>query len=783
MPNLSSQREAFPASVKTTLLYVIIPPHPSEDQYGLEKVDDGLIQSESVFLMKKPFHTKSEVISSRTINFLTKSFLVVLLCAAFIAMIMVMLLLTVWGVRYESEDFEFDEELLPGGSTWNAVTFVSYPSWMTTASLTVGSIYFLYSILTLAVFIYSVFKMKCRILREQGWIIVFLVAVVFFLIPIEPVFAVLVVDFTDEGFEALSTASVILENIRVAACYTALFFFPWALMHSYRLLEPNRWKFYRAKLGTLAVYVAWLIICATVFKVNIALLPFTTLVFCVRIYVNVPHARFLVVGIVTAAIEMATLVLMTMSMLKTEAKLRDTSYVQYRTRHVGFALFRWISTRFFVLLITSGLLVALCQPIGGYRSSLIAGHDDDLAYWYPLRVATVDTFLLAWMTITAYLMLPSTTSVPTRAKPGYGAIPRDEQPIAYKTTGDKENDFNCFVMDTQVLAFNFAWLAYYAGSEKINTVDLNECEILGLVCDGSRDIQAMVGKTATRLVVAFRGTKTLRNVKLDVKISWSMVGNVFKVLEDSTTHNCKRAKVHSGFSKAYKGISSELKSKLLASGDTKSLPILVTGHSLGGALATLFAFDLVLDDPDVGKRLSVTTFGSPKVGNKYFRKMYDDRVRSHWRVELAPDMITRLPLAPYVHVGKQALITESNDLLLDPSHLDVHINQQKRALLRSHKKSSYLIALKSWCEKQHGDLYMPTFLAFPVKDGSSKGLFQLSEDRASMEFLGKSERASTSSRRSSSSSVRDSPVPEHVSILWRRLAESVALRLEAEANA
>lgn len=83
--------------------------------------------------------------------------------------------------------------------------------------------------------------------------------------------------------------------------------------------------------------------------------------------------------------------------------------------------------------------------------SVIAGHDDDLAYWYPLRVATVDTFLVAWMTITAYLMLPSTTSVPTRAKRGYGAIPRDEQPIAYKTTGDKENDFNCFVMDTQVI--------------------------------------------------------------------------------------------------------------------------------------------------------------------------------------------------------------------------------------------------------------------------------------------------------------------------------------------
>eukprot|EP00189_Rhodosorus_marinus_P009411 CAMPEP_0184737558 /NCGR_PEP_ID=MMETSP0315-20130426/360_1 /TAXON_ID=101924 /ORGANISM="Rhodosorus marinus, Strain UTEX LB 2760" /LENGTH=140 /DNA_ID=CAMNT_0027204827 /DNA_START=220 /DNA_END=639 /DNA_ORIENTATION=- len=86
---------------------VFILPHPSEDQHGLEKVDDGMIQSESMLLMAKPFHTKSEVISSRTINVLTKTFLVVLLCAAFIAMIMVMLILTVWGVRYEIDDFEF----------------------------------------------------------------------------------------------------------------------------------------------------------------------------------------------------------------------------------------------------------------------------------------------------------------------------------------------------------------------------------------------------------------------------------------------------------------------------------------------------------------------------------------------------------------------------------------------------------------------------------------------------------------------------------------------------
>mmetsp|Transcript_17201 Transcript_17201/g.69660 ORF Transcript_17201/g.69660 Transcript_17201/m.69660 type:complete len:176 (+) Transcript_17201:567-1094(+) len=147
-----------------------------------------------MFLMKKPFHTKGEVISSRTINVLTKSFLLVLLGAALMAMIMVMVLLTRWGVTYKVEDFEFDGELVPEGSSWNEVTIVYYPYWMTAASLAVGSLYFLYSVLTFAVFLYSVFKMNCNILREQGWIIVFLAAVVLFLIPFEIVFAVLDVD-------------------------------------------------------------------------------------------------------------------------------------------------------------------------------------------------------------------------------------------------------------------------------------------------------------------------------------------------------------------------------------------------------------------------------------------------------------------------------------------------------------------------------------------------------------------------------------------------------------
>mmetsp|Transcript_20312 Transcript_20312/g.81919 ORF Transcript_20312/g.81919 Transcript_20312/m.81919 type:complete len:93 (+) Transcript_20312:2354-2632(+) len=43
------------------------------------------------------------------------------------------------------------------------------------------------------------------------------------------------------------------------------------------------------------------------------------------------------------------------------------------------------------------------------------------------------------------------------------------------------------------------------------------------------------------------------------------------------------------------------------------------------------------------EEIVVSTFGSPRVGNKAFRDVYSGRVTMHWSVELAPDIVPRLP--------------------------------------------------------------------------------------------------------------------------------------------
>ena len=62
----------------------------------------------------------------------------------------------------------------------------------------------------------------------------------------------------------------------------------------------------------------------------------------------------------------------------------------------------------------------------------------------------------------------------------------------------------------------------------------------------------------------------------------------------------------------------------------KHARLLVTGHSLGGALATLAAFDIKQAVPAL--RMEVYTFGTPYPGNRAFAREYDALLPDTWHV-------------------------------------------------------------------------------------------------------------------------------------------------------
>lgn len=103
--------------------------------------------------------------------------------------------------------------------------------------------------------------------------------------------------------------------------------------------------------------------------------------------------------------------------------------------------------------------------------------------------------------------------------------------------------------------------------------------------------------------------------------------------------------------------------------------VLVTGHSLGAALASLFMLDLAASLPGLSAR--AITFASPRVGDSGWGSAYDrtfglrdrtSRILNYW------DLVPSLPPAifGYVHVGTPFLVSFYVESTILPNYLSRH---------------------------------------------------------------------------------------------------------------
>ena len=95
----------------------------------------------------------------------------------------------------------------------------------------------------------------------------------------------------------------------------------------------------------------------------------------------------------------------------------------------------------------------------------------------------------------------------------------------------------------------------------------------------------------------------------------------------------------------------------------KPCAVLLTGHSLGAAAATLLA--LQLDGSSLRMRITLVTFGSPRVGNRRFARAFDASQRMrHFRVQNELDPVARCPWwlpfpGTYKHTGHHVWLDAS----------------------------------------------------------------------------------------------------------------------------
>jgi len=242
--------------------------------------------------------------------------------------------------------------------------------------------------------------------------------------------------------------------------------------------------------------------------------------------------------------------------------------------------------------------------------------------------------------------------------------------------------------------------------------DLEHCffvnhEETGSTCAVYRSLEERV------VIVSFRGTCQ----PIDLLTDTTLTQEAWVEGEDIKEGTVK---VHQGFRTSMNSISRRLKELILAipseAGCTiADFDMLVTGHSLGGALATLFTADIGEYGVDGGRglpqqapsdewwksiantflgargqdegrsspprprSLHLYNFGSPRVGNEAFRSLFDSlvadgRIKSAFRVVNGEDVVTRLPRTlngfvlgniGYEHVGTTVLVEPPEEATTD----------------------------------------------------------------------------------------------------------------------
>jgi hypothetical protein len=111
--------------------------------------------------------------------------------------------------------------------------------------------------------------------------------------------------------------------------------------------------------------------------------------------------------------------------------------------------------------------------------------------------------------------------------------------------------------------------------------------------------------------------------------------------------------VHEGFYKAFLSIKEKISDYFDDNGQNKE--IFVTGHSLGGAVATLIAAYLHAEKKS--NKIILYTFGSPRVGDRVFAEHFSKAAYFPcFRIVNNNDIVTKVPL-PYMDLRPQILLS------------------------------------------------------------------------------------------------------------------------------
>ncbi len=222
-----------------------------------------------------------------------------------------------------------------------------------------------------------------------------------------------------------------------------------------------------------------------------------------------------------------------------------------------------------------------------------------------------------------------------------------------------------------------------------------------------------------RLILAFRGTARLENIKTDFDFKQTPLrwGEQRKFTANSRQHDedegpcqsnlvCLRSllnripiarqtlpRVYAGFLAHYNTVRDQTLQALRRELKRNFLPIQVTGHSLGGALAQLAALDIAtnLEHTLNGSDVCLYTFGSPSVGNASFANLLNSKVPNFWRVENDGDPVCIITKCFFCAAGTKVTVDSerTGSFIVQPTLVESIFGAKRTADLSVHLLSEY----------------------------------------------------------------------------------------------
>lgn len=207
------------------------------------------------------------------------------------------------------------------------------------------------------------------------------------------------------------------------------------------------------------------------------------------------------------------------------------------------------------------------------------------------------------------------------------------------------------------LTSSLSSLAYMTPDElcqKANdcNIKFNDNKNIIYIDDVICDCQAYMWQQNNHIFLVFRGTDDIMDVLVDLDVRTE------PMIINGTSVN-----IHQGFYRQFFSVESKIEQNINNMTNNGANELIITGHSLGGALASISNYYYSKKFPSLN--ITTYTYGSPRVGDTIFAN--DECHKNGYRIFNYYDPVPMFPVSGrFEHVNAKPLCIVDSGIFIDP---------------------------------------------------------------------------------------------------------------------